>query len=116
LASKLDISHATLWRLENGHSSPTVELLRKMETAGVDISYLLSGVPANCLARVDDDENWGQASQTVSRAMVKHGLSPSPATYWRVVRLLYNGAINEADLRKDVARVLEAAGQLAVRS
>ena len=115
LAAKLDVSHATLWRLENGQSSATVELLGKMEVVGLDVIYLLSGIRATCVSRVDDDETWGRAAQAVSKAMVKHGLSPSPATYWRMVRLLYSEAINEGDLRKDVAQVLEKAGRLAVR-
>ena len=111
----LDISHATLWRLENGQSSPTVELLAKMEATGLDVTYLLSGVRSNCVSRVDDDEAWGRAAQAVTKAMAKHGLNPSPATYWRMVRLLYNEAINEGDLKRDIAQVLEKAGQLAAK-
>ncbi|WP_382323288.1 helix-turn-helix domain-containing protein [Hydrogenophaga sp. UC242_50] len=115
LAAKLDISHATLWRLENGQSSPTVELLAKMEAAGLDVTYLLSGTRSNCVSRVDDDEAWGRAAQAVTKAIAKHGLSPSPATYWRMVRLLYNEVINEGDLKRDIAQVLEKAGQLAAK-
>jgi transcriptional regulator with XRE-family HTH domain len=115
LAAKLDIGHATLWRLENNQSSPTVELLAKMEAAGLDVTYLLSGTRSNCVSRVDDDEAWGRAAQAVTKAMVKHGLNPSPATYWRMVRLLYNEAINEGDLKRDIAQVLEKAGQLAAK-
>ena len=116
LAAKLGIGHATVWRLEHGQSSPTVEMLRKMESAGLDVGYLLFGIPTSCMVRVDDDERWGQAAQAVSTSMVIHGLKPAPETYWRLVRLLYSGAIIEADLSTDVAGVLEKAGQLAARS
>jgi transcriptional regulator with XRE-family HTH domain len=116
LAGQLGISHATLWRLENDQSSPTVELLVKMESNGLDVTYLLSGIRSDCVSRVDDDETWGRAAQAVSKAMAKQGLSPSPATYWRMVRLLYSEAINESDLKRDIAQVLEKAGQLAAKS
>lgn len=116
LAAKLGIAHATVWRLENGQSSPTVEMLFKMEYAGLDVGYLLFGVPTSCMMRVDDDERWGQAAQVVSTSMAMHRLKPVPETYWRVVRLLYSGAIIEADLSTDMAGVLEKAGQLAARS
>lgn len=66
LAARLDIGHATLWRLENNQSSPTVELLTKMEDAGLDVTYLLSGARSNCVSRVDDDEVWGRAAQAVT--------------------------------------------------
>lgn len=115
LAGQLGISHATLWRLENDQSSATVELLTKMESVGLDVTYLLSGARSDCVCRVDDDETWGRAAQTVSKAMIKQGLNPSPATYWRMVRLLYLKTVNEGDLKRDIELVLEKAGQLAAK-
>lgn len=87
-----------------------------MKVAGLDVTYLLSGARSDSVSRVDDDETWGRAALAVSKAMARHGLSPSPATYWRMVRLLYLKAINEADLKRDIEQVLEKAGQLAARS
>lgn len=104
-----------MWRLEKGQSSATVELLEKMESVGIDVVYLLSGVPSNSISRIDDDEAWGRAALAVSKAMIKHGLTPSPSTYWRMVRLLHSEAVNEGDLKKDIAQILEKAGQLLAR-
>ncbi|MEO8390677.1 helix-turn-helix transcriptional regulator [Polaromonas sp.] len=111
----LGISDVTLWRWESGQSSPTVEQLHHMQNLGFDVIQLLTGSSLTNFAPMDDDQRWGRCAQVVFGALDHHKLKPSPATCWRLVRLLYSEAINEAQLKKNVALALEKAGELASR-
>lgn len=115
VANLLGISDVTLWRWESGQSSPTVEQLRQMQSLNLDVMQLLTGSPLKSFASIDDDEQWGRCVQAVFSALDHHKLKPSPATCWRLVRLLYSEAINEAQLKKNVALALEKAGELSSR-
>jgi transcriptional regulator with XRE-family HTH domain len=113
MARQVAIGDVTLWRLEKGQSSPTLAQLESMQEAGLDVMFLLTGQSSGSLSAIDDDKEWGRCALAVSKALEQHDLKPSPATYWRLVRLLYSEAINEAQLKKNVAMAIEEAGALA---
>jgi transcriptional regulator with XRE-family HTH domain len=115
MAEELKIGDVTLWRLEKGRSSPTLAQLEQMQEAGLDVMYLLTGHTGSDLAVINEDKEWGRCALAVSKALAHHGLNPSPATYWRLVRLLYAETLNEAQLKKDMAAALEKAGELALK-
>lgn len=115
MARELKVGDVTLWRLEKGQSSPTLAQLESMQQAGLDVIFLLTGQANTAVATINDDKEWGRCAQAASKALDQHGLTPSPATYWRLVRLLYSEALNETQLKKNVALALEKAGELASR-
>lgn len=115
MAHELKVGDVTLWRLEKGQSSPTLAQLKSMQEAGLDVIFLLTGQTDSNVAVINDDKEWGRCALAVSKALNQHGLNPSPATYWRLVRLLYSEALNEIQLKKDVATALETAGKLATK-
>lgn len=114
-AKMAGVAEATIWRMENEQSSPSVAQLESMQAAGIDVIYLVTGRRSTSLAPITDDERWGRCCIAVNEALARHGLAPSPATYWRLVRLLYSEAVNEAQLRKNMAAALEKAGSLATQ-
>lgn len=115
MAAAIGVGDITLWRLENGKTSPTLSQLEAMQNAELDVMFLLTGERGYALAATDDDKEWGRCLVAVRKALDLHGLNPSPATYWRLVRLLYTEAINESALKKNVATAIEEAGALAAK-
>lgn len=115
MAEELKMGDVTLWRLEKGRSSPTLAQLELMQLAGMDVIFLLTGHTSSDVAVINDDKEWGRCVLAVSKTLAHHGLTPSPATYWRLVRLLHAGTLNEAQLKKDMAAALEKAGELAFK-
>jgi transcriptional regulator with XRE-family HTH domain len=113
LASLLGVTRTTIWRLETGGSSPTLELLTKLQEAEFDVAYLLTGHKQENFTPMDDDEGWGAAAITVSKMLAHHKLNPSPTIYWRLVRAVYQGALSATDLKKNIAESLSKTGELA---
>lgn len=113
MAQELKVGDVTLWRLEKGQSSPTLAQLESMQKVGLDVIFLLTGQVGSSVGAINDDKEWGRCALAVSKALNQHGLNPAPATYWRLVRLLYAETLNEAQLKKDMAAALEKAGELA---
>lgn len=111
-AKLIGVSDVTLWRWESGQSSPSVEQLFQMQSAGFDVIRMLTGESLANHAAIDDDAQWGRCVMAVTAALSHHKLKPSPATCWRLIRLLYTEAVSEAQLKKNVAMAIERASQL----
>jgi transcriptional regulator with XRE-family HTH domain len=98
LSAELGINQDTMLSLERGEIAPTFELLERMEDVGLDVLYLQFGTPMNSDPRVCNHRDWIRATQAISRTAMRHDLHPSPAAFWRMVRLLWR------EHRKELAR------------
>lgn len=115
MSRELKVGAITLWRLEKGKTSPTLDHMKSMEKAGLDVIYLLTGHSRINIAVINGDEAWGRYVLAVSKVLADHDLNPSPATFWRLVRLVHAGIVTVAELKKDVSAALERAGELALK-
>ncbi len=67
----------------------------------MDITHLLHPPAAEDKTSTYDPHQMGRCAIAVSRALNFHHLRPSSACYWRLVRLLYTEAVNDAQLKQN---------------
>ncbi|WP_081430612.1 hypothetical protein [Polaromonas sp. JS666] len=99
--AKHSLGSFALWMLENGFRAPNWGQLESMHKAGLDITYLLHPPVAEDKTSTYDPRQMGRCAIVVSQALNFHHLRPSSACYWRLVRLLYTEAVNDAQLKQN---------------
>jgi transcriptional regulator with XRE-family HTH domain len=128
MAELTKVSRATQVKYESAVTEPTTEYLRLAQEAGLDVAYVLYGIPqeqllSNLLA--DTGEDWlliQQAFEEVDLFLLKNALACPPRYRWKMVAQLFailvvrekSGLTANADLPEPlqlVAKLWDALGK-----